>query len=161
MRAVRVHECERVDIADELREAKRIARRELARDGSGKPAKAVLARAVADLLGVAQGPHGDGFTTGLCGFGGQRWFFRCGGCGSRAWYLYRPQGAVSFRCRLCWRLGYSNWRRGDLGIGRLHALQSYVGSFEGRPGRRPRRHHRAVQELGAIIFAGMLLLAPD
>jgi hypothetical protein len=116
MRAVRVYECERPDVADELRDAKRVARRELRLGGTWK--KADLARVIVEVLANERGPHGDGFMTGPSGFGAARWFFRCGGCGGRAVFLYKPPGAESFACRRCWRLAYPKSRI-TLGIGKV------------------------------------------
>jgi hypothetical protein len=112
------------------------------------------------VLANEHGPHGDGFTTGPSGFGGRKWFFRCGGCGGRAVYLYRPLGAESFTCRRCWGLAYPKSRI-TLGIGKVYQLEEYVRSFDGRPGRKPRRWHRAVKELRMLLRLGYQMLAPE
>jgi hypothetical protein len=145
-RAVRVHETERLGFRDELRVVKGLARRELA--GATGRLKRQVAQVVDRALRDAAGPHGAGFMTSGSGFGGCRWFFRCGGCGGRAVQLYRPIGSENFRCRRCWGLTYS--RHGRCDLGRLLDLEAQLVAYVGRPGRRPRRYWRAVVQLGLL-----------
>jgi hypothetical protein len=146
-RAVCVHGQDRLDFCDELRAAKRLARHELT--ASAVRVKRDVARVVGRVLRDACGPHGDGYMTCGSGFGGCRWFFRCGGCRGRALHLYRPVGSEHFMCRRCWGLAYSHRDRGELA--RLLDLQGQLMAFAGRPGRRPRRYWRAVMELGIAV----------
>jgi hypothetical protein len=51
--------------------------------------------------------------------GGNRWWFQCDGCKSRAEFLYRPVLARLYRCRRCHRLVHGSAQRHDARVDRL------------------------------------------
>lgn len=51
-------------------------------------------------------------------FGGERFWFKCE-CGRRVGWLYLPQGAPEFQCRLCHNLSYRTVQEHDQRINRI------------------------------------------
>lgn len=153
--SVALADCETLIFADELREAQSFARRELAH--TGQPRKAAIAAIVGEVFRDERGVHRSGYASAPTAFGGRRWHFRCGGCSHRVQRLYRPCGADEWGCRTCVglrRLRRTRWTWG----GAFWPLVKEIDAFTGRPGRRPKRYHRAVRDVAATITAAKLLL---
>lgn len=153
-----IDHCEVLDLADELREARRWARQQLRWLGR-RPRDAEVAGLARDQLEACASDR-VGYLRRPAPYGGERLFFRCAACHAAASKLYRPIGTESFRCRRCWQVRYPDPRGYGGHFGRFPRLAGIVQAFEG-PGRRPRRFHRAAAQLQSLVMPALSILTAD
>src|SRR5262245_33861005 len=145
--SIALNACESRGFDDELRQAKRNARRFL---GEARPTKAASAEWLTRHFETAFGVHGGGYAAAPTGFGGVRWHYCCPRCQRRVQRLFRPLGWNDWACRRCSGVGRirrdRGWRWGE----KLAPLIQELEAYRGRLGRRPKRYQRAVLELSEI-----------
>jgi hypothetical protein len=147
--SVRLTTCDVLDFADELRELQSRARAMLG--GEKRPKKSALSAYVAEQLTTSLGEHRAGYAAAPTAFGGQRWHYRCPGCEGRVQRLYKESGTDGWGCRWCAGVGRIRRDRGTRWAELLWPLLGELERYERRPGRRPRRYHRALRRAAGLF----------